>query len=283
MHNKLSMSARSPAGSRHALGAQVVIASLALLAVAGQAAAQSVPATSTPASAAEPSSTQWGLGLAVNVRQQPYLGADSKTRALPVLYIENAWLRVAGTTADAKLGTWNLGPSHSLSFTGRVRYAGEGYEADDAFVLRGMAERKSGLWGGAAVAWNTPFARLSADWTADLSGHSKGQMLQLQLDRRFGFGQLSLTPRVQAQWLDKKYVDYYYGVRAGEVLPGRPLYTGESATTLQVGMRLDYAIQPRHSVFLDVSATRLPDEIKNSPLVDRSTLSSATVGYLYRF
>lgn len=256
---------------------------LAGLTVISHAAAQTQSSASETSNTTASQFTQWGLGLGANVRQQPYLGAGSKTRALPVLYVENAWLRVAGTSADVKLGSWNFGPSNTLSFAGRVRYAGEGYEADDAFVLRGMAERKGGLWGGAAVAWNTPLARVSADWTADLSGHSKGQMLQLQLDRRFGFGQFSLTPRMQAQWLDKKYVDYYYGVRAGEMLPGRPLYSGASATTLQVGLRLDYAFQSRHSVFLDLSATRLPDEIKNSPLVDRSSLSSATVGYLYRF
>ena len=38
-----------------------------------------------------------------------------------------------------------------------------------------------------------------------------------------------------------------------------------------------------HSVFLDVKATRLADEIKDSPLVDRSTENSVLFGYLYRF
>lgn len=278
MSPKFPFPARVHARTRHTLGA------LAGMAVLGHAAAQSGPERQPPpATAGASSSTQWSLGLAANVRQLPYRGADNKTRALPVLYVENAWLRVAGPNADLKLGTWQLGPAHTLSFTGRVRYALDGYKAGDAPVLQGMDKRKDGLWGGGAVDWNTPFARLSADWTADLSGNSKGQMLQLQLDRRFGFGQLSLTPRLQARWLDKKYVDYYYGVRAAEARPDRPAYSGESAMLLQAGLRLDYALQPRHAVFLDLSTTRLPDEIRNSPLVGRSSLSSATVGYLYRF
>jgi outer membrane protein len=263
---------------------RLTLAAVAGMAVLGHAAAQSNPGTAPPpASADAASTTQWGLGLAANVRQLPYRGADRKTRALPMLYVENAWLRVAGPSVDLKLGSWQLGPGHTLSFTGRVRYTLDGYKAGDAPVLQGMDKRKDGLWGGGAVDWNTPFARLSADWTADLSGNSKGQMLQLQLDRRFGFGQLSLTPRLQARWLDRKYVDYYYGVRAAEARPDRPAYSGESATLLQAGLRLDYALQPRHAVFLDLSTTRLPDEIRNSPLVGRSSLSSATVGYLYRF
>ncbi|MNV84906.1 MltA-interacting protein MipA [compost metagenome] len=53
--------------------------------------------------------------------------------------------------------------------------------------------------------------------------------------------------------------------------------------TYSLGARVDYLIQSRHSVFLDVSATRLPDEIRNSPIVDRSSVSRASVGYMYRF
>jgi len=39
----------------------------------------------------------------------------------------------------------------------------------------------------------------------------------------------------------------------------------------------------RHSVFLDLEAVRLGSEIKDSPLVDRSTANQVVFGYLYRF
>lgn len=226
--------------------------------------------------------TQWGLGLAAGVFQRPYAGADNKNRALPLLYVENRWLRIAGPSADLKLGTLQGGYG-ALAFTGRLKYDGIGYDADDSPQLAGMDERKKSFWAGGAVSWNTAIARTSLEWLGDASGNSKGQQLQLQVDRRFGFGALSITPRAQAQWLDKKYVDYYYGVKAHEATAGRAQYSGKSALTYSLGARMDYQIQSRHSVFLDVSATRLPDEIKNSPIVDRSSVARASVGYMYRF
>lgn len=250
----------------------------------GSAAAQSgdSPAAPAPATAESTSGTQWGLGLAGGVFQRPYEGVDNKKRALPLLYVENRWLRIVGPSADFKLANWHGGYG-SVELAARLKYEGMGYESSDSPALAGMDERKESFWAGGAVTWNTSLARLSAEWTGDASSHSKGQQLQLQVDRRFGFGRLALTPRVQAQWQDKKYVDYYYGVKASEALPGREQFTGKAATTLSVGLRVDYQLQPRQTIFLDVAATSLPDEIKNSPIVDRSSVSRASIGYLYRF
>lgn len=229
------------------------------------------------------SASRWGLGIGFASQQQPYAGADRKNTVLPLLYYENRWLRFAGAGAEIKLLNYSLAPQQELSGGLRLKYDGSGYEASDSPRLSGMQERKGGFWGGAGVTWRNPVADVSAEWVADLSGHSKGNKLQLQAERRFGFGRVGLTPRVQAQWLDKKYVDYYYGVRADEARADRAAYRGESAMAVEAGVRVDYALAAQHSVFLDLSATALPSKIKDSPLVDRSSLSRVAIGYLYRF
>lgn len=263
---------------RNALQATCVVTILATtVGFSGTALAQS-----NSTSEAKSGSTQWGLGIAAGVFQRPFEGAGNKTRVIPLLYVDNDWLRVSGPTADLKLGTLR-GNYGTLLFTGRLKYEGFGYEAKDSPSLAGLDERKESFWAGGTVSWDTSVARTTLEWTGDASGNSKGQQLQLQVDRRFHFGALSITPRVQAQWLDKKYVDYYYGVQAHEGTSSRAKYTGKSATTFGVGVRLDYQLQPRHTVYLDVSATSLPDEIKNSPIVGRSSVSRAGIGYLYRF
>lgn len=222
----------------------------------------------------EASESRLAVGLGVASRQLPYAGADRKTTALPLLYYENRWV---------KLAQHAFTPSQSVTAGLRLKYDGEGYEADDSPRLGGMADRKGGFWGGVMASWRNPVAQLSAEWAADLSGHSKGSKLQLQVDRRFGWGAAGFTPRVQAQWLDRKSVDYYYGVRPEEALPGRAAYAGQAAMLLEAGVRVDYALTARHAVFLDLSATRLPDEIKRSPIVERSNSSRVALGYLYRF
>ena len=52
----------------------------------------------------------------------------------------------------------------------------------------------------------------------------------------------------------------------------------QAATALELGLRLDYPLQPKQTIFLDISSTQLPDEIKRSPIVGRSNLSRAWAG-----
>jgi outer membrane protein len=263
---------------------RIAISTLLAFGLLGSSLAQSSDSTyaQTPASSKTPSSTQWGIGLAAGASQELYRGTGNENSGLPLLYVENDWFRFLGATADVKLGTWGQGSS-TLGLTGRLKYEGGGYESADSPALTGMADRDGGLWGGATLTWKTPVVKTSLEWLSDASSKSKGQQLQLQVDRRIAFGSLSITPRAQVQWQDKKYVDYYYGVRASEAMPGRPQYTGEAATSYGVGMRFDYQIAPKQTVFLDLSTSRLPNEIKNSPLVERSSVSKVGIGYLYRF
>ena len=240
------------------------------------AAAESQPQLSADAS-------RWGIGIAAGVKQQPYTGADTKTQGIPLVYYENRYLRMLGAGAELKLPKVELGSKSSLSFGLRAKYGLGGYEPSDAPILEGMQERKGSVWLGAGVTWHNEIADVSAEWLGDASGKSKGQQFRLGVQRDFRAGNFTLTPRIEANWLDKKYVDYYYGVRAEESRPGRPAYLGSSTVNTEIGLRVGYAIDPHQSVFVDVSATQLGKQIKNSPLVDRSSQTAVSLGYLYRF
>jgi len=222
--------------------------------------------------------SQWGLGLGVSAGQRPYRDAENKTRALPLLMYENRWVRIGGLGIDLKLPS--AGP---VSFALRARYAFDGYEQDDAPILNGMAERKDSLWLGGAAKWRNDIVDLSAEWLGDASSHSKGQRFKLQLDRSFRTGAFEFTPRVAATWLDRKYVDYYYGVTASEATAERPFYEGKATVNAEVGLRTVYGLAPRHALSLDVGTTRLGTGIKDSPLVERRNVSRVSFGYVYRF
>ncbi len=236
-----------------------------------------------PSAAPSDDRARWGLGIAAGVRQQPYTDAGNKSQGLPLVYFENRHVRVFGTGAELKLPALELGGRSSLSFGLRARYGLGGYKPDDAPVLSGMEERKGSIWLGAGLVWRNELADVSLEWLGDASGKSKGQHLRLGVQRDFRAGRFTFTPRLEAVWVDDKYVDYYYGVRAQEVRIGRPLYLGRSSVNTEIGLRVGYAIDRHQSVFLDVGSTQLGKQIKNSPLVNRSSLGSASVGYLYRF
>lgn len=222
--------------------------------------------------------THWGLGLGVGVQRQPYTGFDSKTRALPIIFFENRYVRVLGLGADLKLPS--AGP---VSFALRIRYSPNGYDESDAPILAGMEKRKGAVLAGGAVAWRTGFGTLSAEALGDASGTSDGAQLKLGFDKPFRLGMFSVTPHVAAVWLDRKTVDYYYGVTAPEARVGRAQYDGRSTVNTELGVRTGYALAPNQIVTLDLGLTAFGSGIKNSPLVDRSSQTSVRLGYLYRF
>lgn len=228
--------------------------------------------------------TTWGLGVGAISEQDPYAGMDRENTPFPLLLIENRYISVFGPEIEFKLPSLAISDSQQLNFGIVAEYDGGGYEQGDAPILNGMSERESGFWAGANVAWENELFEVSAEWLTDVSGNSDGQRFDLGLERTWEFGEhVMLTPHVGASWQDDKNVDYYFGVRDSEVRFDRPAYSGESAVNIEAGVRGVYQFDQHHSVLIGVEVTSLADEIKDSPLVDRSTENAVLVGYLYTF
>ncbi|SDA77046.1 outer membrane protein [Pseudomonas sp. NFPP33] len=221
---------------------------------------------------------QWSLGIGAAVIDKPYRDFDREVKPLPVISYENKWLSASIPTFDVKLYA-----TESLSLRLRARWAGDGYEAQDSPVLAGMDEREASIWAGGAVIWKTGFANISGEVLADAMGNSKGTRAKLQIDRRFAAGKFGFTPRLAVEWVDDKYVDYYYGVRQSEARADRAFYEGEATTNVQFGLRTDYTPTHHHTVFLDIGATRFGSTVEDSPLVDKANQTSLALGYVYRF
>lgn len=258
-----------------------LLAAACSLAVQHTALAQAVPEEllpqELPTQAGPTSASHWGLGLGVGTGRKPYRDFDNNVDALPLLMYENRYISFLGATLDIKLP-----PAGPVSFRLRARYSNDGYKAKDSPFLAGMAERKGGIWLGGAAIWKADATTLSAE-AMTLTGDPEGSRVKLEVNHGFKSGSFTLTPRIAANWYDKKYVDYYYGVRANEVRAGRGFYQGDSAVNAELGVRLGYAIGQHHNVFVDVGVTSLGSGIKDSPLVDRSNESSVKLGYLYAF
>ncbi len=220
----------------------------------------------------------WALGLGAIAVDKAYRSSDREFYALPIVSFENRWISASVPTFDIKLFS-----GESVSFRLRARWSGDGYEAEDSPFLEGMDERKSSLWAGGTVVWKSNVVNLSAEVLADAMDESKGTRAKVQLDRRFGLRKFGITPRLAAEWVDDKYVDYYYGVSAPEARSDRPAYQGKATTNLQTGVRLDYTPARHHTVFVDVAATRFGSTIDDSPLVDEPKQLSFGLGYVYRF
>jgi outer membrane protein len=229
---------------------------------------------------AAPESSHWGLGLALGTERSLYKGISSKSLGIPLISYENSAIRVFGNTLDVKLPP--VGP---VRWAFRTKVAlGEGYKASDSSFLTGMDTRKGSLDIGLAAMVPTPYAKLTMEWLGDASGHSKGQQLKFGVERPFMWnGRFELTPSVGVTWLDKKYVDYYYGVKPTEATTARPEYLGKATTNVEAALRMGYLIDTHQRVFFEVSETHWGSGITKSPIVDKTTTPGLRFGYLYRF
>lgn len=232
--------------------------------------------TSPPDGATPGSVTIAGIGA--GAVREPYRGVKTKARVLPLLIYENEWVSVALPTVDVKLGS--TGP---VSWRLRTRFGFDGYKAKDSDDLRGMERRKESLWLGGAAIWESGFGEISLEAVGDALGHSKGRIFTLQYEKRFEFGDLAVTPRAGLRGVDRKYVDYYFGVKPAEALTGRPVYVGSSTTQAEVGLRLTYVTGRNEMLFADVSGIKLGSPVEKSPLVERRYQASVFAGWLYRF
>jgi outer membrane protein len=223
---------------------------------------------------------QWGLGLGVGIARSPYRGISQRTVGIPLIDYENSYVRLFGNTLDVKLP--QVGP---VRFSIRTKVAlGEGYKDSDSSFLTGMDTRSGGLDIGLAAMVPTPYAKLTMEWLGDASGHSKGQQLKFGIEHPFVWDRrFELTPALGVSWLDKKYVDYYYGVKPTEATAARPEYQGKATTNLEAALRMGYVIDPHQRVFFELTETHWGSGITNSPIVDKTTTPGVRLGYLYRF
>ncbi len=254
-----------------------------MIGVAGLCSALLASASESPDG--RPPSSHWGLGAGVSNQQKPYAGIERDTTAVPVIQFENRHIRWLGPLLEVKTPGLALSDSQRLDLSLVALYdVGGGYEEDDARILRGMDDRKSGLWAGTSAVWRTGLVDVSARWITDLSGYSDGQRVSVGLEKAWRLGaRLRLAPRMGLVWHDDKFVDYYFGVRANEARADRPLYEGEAGIDTYLGVQALYRLGRQHTLLLDLSATRLAPEIEDSPLVDRSTENRVLLGYVYRF
>jgi outer membrane protein len=230
-------------------------------------------------------SARWGVGIGVGSKQKPYAGIERDNEVLPLLEFENRYVHVLGPALELKLPSHVISETQRLNFRLIARYAiFGGYEAHDADILNGMAERKDGFWAGAKAEWKNSVVNLAALWLHDVSNYSGGQRFALGLERNWRVGpQALLGPRVAAIWQDHRYNDFYFGVNDSEAAPGRPAYRAESGVNLEAGLRGIFMFDRHHSVMLDLSVTSLSSQVKNSPLVDRASENRALLAYVYRF
>ncbi len=223
----------------------------------------------------------WTMGIFGFSSDTPYGFRD--TAGAPLIEYENEYFKLGLPSTEVKL-PWISNEQLSFGLTVDIFGSEGGYEASDATILHGMAERKSGVWAGATMNFRSEWVELSLKALGDLGGDSEGTSVEFEASHTFFVSdRFTISPKIGAVWLDDKTVDYYYGVRAGEATATRAAYTGEATVNVRLGVNFGYMLTERQMLMLDISATKLGSGITDSPIVVDDTVTSVGLGYMFRF
>ncbi len=221
-------------------------------------------------------------GVGVLVIDKPHKGGDTDILPIPLFLYQKDRLVLSGTKASYY---FIYQDGWALSLIGAPRF--EGYDDDESIHLNGMHDRDSTYEIGLECSRTFDWGTLSGRFFADILGEHKGQEIQLTYKKNFNdvlnVKSLSLTPLVGLNWRSKQLNDYYFGVEGTETTAVRPEYHAGSTTGFLAGLRVDYPIGKRWSLFGSVNAEWLSGEITDSPIVDENCMLSVLLGAMYRF
>lgn len=221
----------------------------------------------------------YGIGIGI----MPKTSGSEDFRAI-VLPVINANYGERFYVNGLQAGVWLLESGDKRIRLGMSADARFGWDADDSSRTKGMHDRDFSVDVGPVLRWQTAYGTLNAQWGFDAGSASKGQNIQLQFIRSlYRSEKFRINGLVGIQWNDKKFNDYYYGVDADEVRPGRPIYQADAGIQYQLGINGIYSVKENHALFYGVIINQLGSEQADSPIVETKTQPMAFLGYSIGF
>ncbi|HJU39527.1 MAG TPA: MipA/OmpV family protein [Tahibacter sp.] len=223
----------------------------------------------------------WQLGVAAAVTDSPYAGEGTRVVPIPLVSYqgERFWFRgiTAGWTV-LNLGAFELAAVAKLRFDGfEVKDLGRAALARNGIDARLLDDRDKTVDVGVKMQWRGAAGELEAEILADATDKSGGQEVSIQYGYPVELGAATLTPHVGATWQSKDMANYYYGTLREEVARGVVDYKPGAATIGHVGVSFFRPLGERWSMMANLKYSVLPDEIKNSPLIEPDTDGTVSV------
>lgn len=221
------------------------------------------------------------LGASVAYAQSPYKGGQDRWLPLPVINYEgdSFWLR----TLQGGYYLWK-DPQNQLSLT--LAGSAQRYDPDDNDLgaMKGLDERRMTMMGGLEYRHIADWGIVRTNLLGDVLGKSDGIVWDLTYLYRFEFGDFSLAPGIGATWTSANQNRYYYGVSGHEAArTGIRRYQPDDSWSPYAELSANYRLTERWNTSVYARYTRLADEIKDSPMVDKNSQLTTWAGISYSF
>nr|WP_075182101.1 MipA/OmpV family protein [Pantoea sp. 1.19] len=226
-------------------------------------------------------STPWSVGASVIYSESPYRGGQDRYLPVPVINYEGEdfWFR----SLQGGYYLWKT-PQDKLSLT--ILGSPQEYRPKDNDFgdMKSLDKRRMTLMGGVNYRHEAEWGTVRTTLVGDVLNNSNGIIWDLTYLYRIQMGNLGLTPGIGALWNSGNQNRYYYGVSSHEsARTGIDSYRPDDSWTPYVELTADYQFSSQWRGFVSGRYNRLGDEIKDSPMVDKSAQMLLWTGVSYSF
>ena len=144
-------------------------------------------------------------------------------------------------------------------------------------------DRDYSVEGGLELIYETAVSEIQSQLLTDISSTHDGAEWWFSYGYPFQSGNFKISPAVGFSWKSADLVDYYYGVRPEETNNARAVYKAGSTANLFLKLSMAYRLLESWQVVSVLEYEKLGVDIKNSPLIDDDSVTTAFLGLFYRF
>jgi len=221
------------------------------------------------------------LGAGVGVINSPYKQYDRDVYLVPVITYEgdNFWFRGLG-------GGYYLWNDEADKLSVMAYFDPMHFKPgdSDSRALRQLDKRKSTMMAGLSYVHNTQYGFLRTSIAGDTLDNSNGFIWDLAWLYRYTNGGLTLTPGIGVDYSSENYNDYYYGVSHKESnRSGLKSYDADDGWSPYLELTASYKFASDWNVYATTRYSRVSDEVKDSPMVDKSWSGLFSTGVTYSF
>ncbi len=219
------------------------------------------------------------VGLAAFGDNSIYTGGVSETQVYPLIWYDNGSLYFQGASFGYRF--YKGWADVSLDFDLAL---GEGYDPVDNKTLSDLPELDGAINVGLAIEKEFGDYELSLGVHTSANGSHKGTIAELGFGREFELSdRWSLEVGASVTYNDKKYNDYYYGVKPQYALENRPAYVADSDIDTSIEVGLVGQLSDNWFSLLQIEHTSYGSEVTNSPIVEKSSDTFVAFGIGYNF
>lgn len=223
----------------------------------------------------------WSLGASALGDVNPYRGYDNKVYPVPVISYESDDFYFKSLTA----GYYMWKDDHN-KFSATASYIPFGYDPDDSddHQMKQLNKRRGTLMGGLAYSHIEDWGTLRATFNGDVLNNSNGLVADAAYLYPIREDNWALVPGFGVMWSSSNQNDYYYGVSKGESRrSGLSSYTADDSFSPYAELSARYNFTKEWQAFFTGRYIRLADEVKDSPMVDKSYSAVVWTGVTYTF